>query len=180
MESGPERHPGIECQDDIARSSPVASPGRADDETSSDPHHREVRLPGVSPVGLLDQPGPELPDRAQPERLEVAERLRHLGDRSSRDGPVARRHIGPDDGRPSRVQPGAEALIDQLEGRLHGGPAGRRPTEDLADRLDRLDIGFDRKLQPGARVLDVGLAQPSPSFSSRPPPCPTGSPDSSA
>ena len=96
---------------------------------------------------------------------------------------VAGRQVGPDDGRPGRVEPGAQALVDELERGLDRGPARRHPAEDLADRLDRLDVGLDRELQPGAGAGPSApvVAQPSPSFSSSPPPpWPTDSPDSSA
>ena len=53
----------------------VAAPRRADDQPAADPQHREVRLPGIGPVGLVDDPRPQLADRPQPERLQVAERV---------------------------------------------------------------------------------------------------------
>ena len=79
MEPGPERHPRIQRQDDVAGRAAVAPPGRPDDQPPPDAQDREVRLPGVGPVGLVDDPRPQLADRAQAERLEVAERLGHLG-----------------------------------------------------------------------------------------------------
>ena len=184
MQPGPERHARVEREDDVVGRPAVAPPGRPDDQPPADAHDREVRLPGIRPVGFLDDPGPQLADRAQPERLEVAERLGHLGRGSLRGRPVARREVGPDDRRPARVEPRSETLVDQLERRLDRRPAGRRPTEDLADRLDRLDVRLDRQLQPGARAAAPSRTTPSvnysPSFSSRPPPWPTGSPTSSA
>ena len=151
MEAGPERHPRVEREDDIVGRAAVAPPGRADDQPAADPHDREVRLPGVGPVGLLDDPRAQLADRTQPERLEMTERLGHLGSRPFGGGPVASREIGTHDRRPARIEPRAETLVDQLERRLDRRPAGRRATEDLADRLDRLDVRLDRQLQPRAR-----------------------------
>ena len=48
-------------------------PRRADHDPAADPHHREVRLPRVRPIGLLHDACLELADRPQPEGLEVAE-----------------------------------------------------------------------------------------------------------
>ena len=181
MEPGPERHPRIEREDDIVGGASMAAPRRPDDQSPADAHDREVRLPGVGPVGLLDDPRPELPDRAEPERLEMAERLGDLGHRAIGRDPVARRQIGAHGGRPGRIQPSAETLVHELERGLDRCPAGRHPAEDLADRLDRFDVGVDRQLEPGPRTAGAGLAQPSPSFSSRPPPpWATVSPASSA
>src|SRR3954465_7142087 len=87
------------------------------------------------------------------------------------------RHVGANRCRASRIDPGAEPLVDELERRLEGGATGGDPTEDLADRLDGLRGGLDRQLQPGAAAR---LAQPSPSFSSNPPPCDVASPVSAA
>ena len=185
MEAGPERHPGVERKDDVAGRAPVAAPSRADDEPAADAHHREVRLPCLGPVRLVDDARPQLPDRPQPERLEMAEGGGDLGDGRVRGRAVPRRQVCPDDRGPARVEPGAEALIDQFEGGLDRRATLRRPTEDLADGLDGLDVGLDRQLEPGAGVGArrgrPGPAQPSPSFSSSPPPpCPTDSPASSA
>ncbi len=181
MQPGPERHPGIEREHDVAGRAAMTPPRRSDDEPPPDPHHREVGLPGVRPVGFQDDPRPQLPDRSQPERLEVAECHGDLGHGPVRGGPVARRQVRPDDGGPARIQARAQSLIHQLESRFHRGPARRRPAEDLADRLDRLDVRVDRELEPGPPAVGDDLAQPSPSFSSRPPPpCATVSPASSA
>ena len=62
-----------------------------------------------------DDPDPQLADRPQAERLEVAERIGHL-DRGAVGGrSVARRQVGADDGGPGRIDRRAEALVDQLE-----------------------------------------------------------------
>ena len=180
MEPGPERHARIQREDDVAGLAVMAPPGRPDDQPLPDAQDREVGLPGFGPVGLVDDPDPELADRAQAERLEVAERLGHLGRGTVGGRAVAGGQVGTDDGRPGRVEPGAEALVDQLERGLDRRPAGSRPAEDLADRLDRLDVGLDRELEPGAGAGRAVVAQPRPSFSSSPPPWPTASPDSSA
>ena len=150
MQPGPERHPRVEREDDVAGLAPVASPGRSDDQPPSDAHDREVGLPGIGPVGLLDDPRPQLADRSQPERLEMAERLGDLCHGPVGSGPVACRDVGADDRRPARIEPRAQALVDELERGLHRGPTRRRPPEDLADGLDRLDVGLDRQLEPGA------------------------------
>ena len=50
MEPGPERHPGIERQNDVAGRGAVTTPGRPDDDPLTDAHDREVRLPRVGPV----------------------------------------------------------------------------------------------------------------------------------
>ena len=63
---------------------------------------------------------------------------------------VARWHVAANHGRPRRVDPRAEPLVDEVERRLDGRAAGRDATEDLAHRLDRLEVGLDRELQPGA------------------------------
>src|ERR1019366_2766276 len=64
-------------------------------------------------------------------------------------GPVAAGQVGPDDRRLVRVDPRAKALVDQLEAGLDTGPARGEPRQDLADRLDRLEVGPDRQLDPG-------------------------------
>ena len=163
VQAGPERHPRVEGEDDVVRPRSVPAPGRPDDDPPTDAQHREVRLPGVGPVRLVDDARPELADRPQPERLEMAERLGHLRDGPSAAAAVARGHVGADDRRPRRVDPRPEPLLDEVERRLHGRAAGRDPAEDLADRLDRLEVGLDRELEP--------RAAPAPS-SGRPPPSP--------
>ena len=67
--------------------------------------------------------------------------------------PFGRRRIEP--GRYARtiagllgIDDGTEPLIGQPEARLDAGPARREPGQDLADRLDGLDVGGDRKLKP--------------------------------
>ena len=82
VQAGPERHPRIEREDDVVRRAPMAPPGRPDDEPPADPQDREVGLPGLGPVGLVDEPGPQLADRPQPERLEVARAPRRRRRRS--------------------------------------------------------------------------------------------------
>ena len=72
----PNAIPGSSARTTSSGRASVASPGRPDDEPPADAHDREVRLPGVGPVGLVDEPRPQLADRPQPERLEMAERRR--------------------------------------------------------------------------------------------------------
>ena len=57
-------------------------------------------------------------------------------------------HVRADDRRPCRIDAGAQPLVDELEPGFHARAAGRNPTEDLADRLDRLGVGLDRELEP--------------------------------
>ena len=147
---GPEGHAGVEIEDDVVGPGRMLPPGRLDHDPAADPHHREVGLPRLGPVRLVDDPGPQVADRAQAERLEVAERLARLGRGPLGGGKVARRDVGPDGRRPGRVDPGAEALLDELEGGLDARAAGRDPAEDLGHRLDGLDVGLDGELQPRA------------------------------
>ncbi len=150
MEPGPEGHPGIEREDDVAGRPAMAPPGRSDHEPASDPEDGEVRLPGVGPVLLVDDPGLERTDRAQPEGGEMAER--GLGSRHALPGRgrVAGRQVGPDDRRTIRVDPGAKTFLNELEGGFDRRPAGREPGQDLADGLDGLGVGRHRQLEPGA------------------------------
>jgi len=157
----------------------MAPPGRADDDPPPDPQHREVRLPRIGPVRLVDQAGPDLADRAQTERLEMAERLGGLGHPALRGSRITRGQVGPDRRRPRWVDTSTEALVDELEGGLHRDPARSDAPEDLADRLDRLDVRLDRDLQPRVTVAR-GPGHPSPSFSRKPPDPWTSSPLSAA
>ena len=89
---------------------------------------------------------------------------------------------------PSRVDPCPEPLVHEFERGLDRRPARCGPPEDLADGLDRFNVGVDRELEPGTLDGDLrpgagrpGHAQPSPSFSRMPAfPDPTDSPASSA
>ena len=187
VQAGPERHPRIEGEDDVVRSPAMAPPRRPDHEPAADAEHREVGLPGLGPVGLVDDSGRELADRSEAERLEVAERLGRLRGSSASPRHVAGRQVGPDDGRPGRVDPGAEPFVDQLEGGLDAR-SGRRPAaEDLGDGLDRLEVGGHGKLEPGADAVAArAAARRTPSARVRasraiPPPLgATGSPVSAA
>jgi hypothetical protein len=147
--AGAEGPAGVELDDDLVGARPVRTPRRLDDEPLANRQDRKVFLPGLGPVGLMNGPRAEFADGSQPECLEVAERLLGSADRRRGRAVVARRDIGADDRRPSGIDPGAETLVDELEGGLDAGPTGREPPKDLADRLDRLGIGFDRQFQPG-------------------------------
>ena len=72
--------PGIEREDHVVGLPAVPSPRGPDDDALADPQHREVRLPGVRPVRLVDQAGGEVPDGPQAEGLEVAELAVRLRD----------------------------------------------------------------------------------------------------
>ena len=91
VQPGPEGHAGIESQHDVVGLAPMASPGGPDHEPAADPQDGEVGLPRLGPVSLVDEPGPQLADRAEPERPEVSERFRHAGGGSLRGRPVAGR-----------------------------------------------------------------------------------------
>ena len=157
----PNAIPGSSARTTSSGCAPVPAPGRPDDDPPPDAQDREVRLPGLGPVGLVDDARPELADRPQPERLEVAERLGDLGDGALGGGGIAGRQVGPDRRRPGRVDARAEALVDEVEGRLDGRAAGRDPAEDLADGLDRLDVGLDRELEPGAGPRSASRRRPA-------------------
>ena len=64
VEPGPEGHARVEGEDDVVGLAPMPPPGRTDDEAPTDAHHREVRLPGLGPVLLVHDPGPQLADRS--------------------------------------------------------------------------------------------------------------------
>ena len=80
VQPGPERHARVQREDHVVGLAAVAPPRRPDHDPPPDPQHREVRLPGVRPVRLVDDAGREVADRAQPERLEVAEVALRPGD----------------------------------------------------------------------------------------------------
>ena len=96
----PKAIPGSSASTTSSGAALVAPPRRPDDDPPPDPQHREVRLPGVGPVGLVDEPRPDLADRPQPERLEVAQRLGRLGDAALGGRRVAGREVGADGRRP--------------------------------------------------------------------------------
>ena len=100
---------------------------------------------------------------------------------------VARGHVGADDRRPGRVDAARPGPRRRARTRARRDvPPRRDPAEDLADRLDRLEVGLDRELEPGAAArrrsaIAPSSAQPRPSFSTQPAAAsPTASPDSSA
>src|SRR3954465_1618410 len=109
----------------------MPTPGRTDDETLPDAHDREVGLPCLRPIRLVDDPRPELADRTQPESLQVSERGRDIGDGPGGRRPVACWHVGTDRRRPGRIDTRAESFLDELERRLDRRPPRCRPTEDL-------------------------------------------------
>ena len=74
VEPRPEGHPGIHRDHHVAGLAAVAPPGGPDHDPPPDPQDREVALPGLGPVRLVDDLRPQLADLAQPEGLEVAER----------------------------------------------------------------------------------------------------------
>ena len=143
MEAGPECHPGIESDDDIAGPRAMAPPRWPDHEAASEAQHREVGLPGLGPVRLMDEPGRQLADRSKAEGLEMAQRLARFRYRPSRCRFVTSRHVCAHDGRSRRVDPRPKAFVGQLERRLDARAAGCDPAEDLRHGLDGLDVGGD-------------------------------------
>ena len=175
VEPRPEGHPGIEREHDVARARAVPAPRRTDHEPAAHAENRKVRLPCLGPVRLVDDPGPELTDGPQAERLQVTERFRDLGRRRLGRRLVTRRDVPADDCRSRRIDPRAEPLVDELERRARPTSRHSPPAEDLADGLDRLEVRLDGELQPGRGWLG---RHPSPSLSRMPPEPPTASPDS--
>ncbi len=151
MEARPERHPGIEREDDVVGLSAVAPPGRADDEPPADAQDREV-LPSTP--------------RPSPPRARSGSAARRWSAARTPGGGRAPRRSGPRPPRPrtrrararsrgrrpvasGRRAPRAPRRRDRTRARPIVPPR-RDAAEDLADRLDRLDVGLDRELQPRA------------------------------
>ena len=114
------------------RAAPVPSPGRPDDQPAADAQDREVGLPRLGPVVLVDEPRPQLADRAQPERLEMSERLGDLGRGPLGGGTVAGRQVGrgrspAGSGRSARRAPRRRA-------RTRARPTCRRAPPDRGSR----------------------------------------------
>ncbi len=177
VQPGPECHPRVEGEDHVPLGGAMPSPGRADHQSPANPEDGEVLLPCVGPVGFLDEPRADLPDRAEIEDLEMPERGRHLGYRLLDRGRAGGWHVRPDGGRLSRVDARTQPLVHQLETRFDARSAGCHAPKDLADRLDRLEVRFDRQLDPG---WNHDLFDFLPSTLSMNPPLATASPASSA
>ena len=103
-----------------------------DDQPPADAQDREMRLPGLGPVGFVDDAGPQLADRAQPERLQVAEAASTSCAAASASAPVAHRArsrgrspAGP--GRPARRGPRRRdrTLARRSSRRSRPGPGSR-------------------------------------------------------
>ena len=124
-------------------------------------------LPRLRPVGLVDDPRRQLPDRAKAEGLKVAQRLAGFGGRSFGRGPIACGHVGPNGRRTSRIDARTQPLVDELERGFHAGSARGHTTEDLGYRFDGFDVGGHRQLEPGTGV--VSQARRGPCRRSRPP-----------
>ena len=150
VQARPERHARVEREHDVVGSAAVSPPGRADDEPPPDAQDREV-APSRPP------PSPPRARSGSAARRSAAGRTPGDGraprrPRPRRPRPRPRRAPGTyaaNHGRPARIDPGAESLVDEVERRLDGRAAGGDPAEDLADRLDRLEVRLDRELQPG-------------------------------
>ena len=107
----PNAIPGIEREDDVVGRAPVAAPRRPDDQPPADAHDREVRLPGLGPVRLVD-------DAASAARRSVAAR--------TPAGARARRRPRRPPGRPRRGRaPGTYART--VAGRV-GSTRAPRPS----------------------------------------------------
>src|SRR5207245_4507050 len=105
MQARAERHARIEGEDDIAGLTAVAAPGRSNDETAPDSEHREVRLPCLGPVHLVNDACLDIADGPETERLEMTQGLPGSRHRPTSSGAITCGQIGTDDGRPTRVDP---------------------------------------------------------------------------
>ena len=115
----------------------------------ADAQHREVLLPGLGPVLLVDEARLELADVAQLERLQMAEVApRRLDGARVDGGRIIGRDVAADDGRPRGVEARGKALVDELEGASTDDSARAHARQDLADLLDGLLVGADRQLEP--------------------------------
>jgi hypothetical protein len=115
MQPGAEGHPRVERDHDIIGSASVAAPCRPDERPTADADHREVALPGLCPVCLVDDADLQFADRAQLERLEMAEGLPRVRDRPACGGSVEAGDVGANDRRTRGVDPGRQAVRDELE-----------------------------------------------------------------
>ena len=120
---GAERHPRVEREDHVVRLAAVAPPGRPDHDPPADPQHREVRLPRVRPVLLVDHAAGEFADGPQPEGLEVAQLALRPGDGGADGGGVQERQVRADQRRGAPGPPGR--------------PAPPRPARTRAPRTSR-------------------------------------------
>jgi hypothetical protein len=135
VETGAERHPRIEGDGDRAFLLRVG-PGRTDEEPT-DVDRRDRRLPRLEPILVVDRADGEFPDRTEPERLQVAERVARVGD--LREGIDVL-----DEVRLHEVI-GAAARRDR---KLDRDPVVAVATQDLAHRFDRLRVGGNGDLEP--------------------------------
>ena len=138
VEAGPEGHARVERDDHLVGDGAMPPPGRPDDDPPAEPQDREVALPGVGPVVLVDLARLQLADGAQPEGLEVAKVGLDLRDVGGGRAVIGHRQVGAHDGRAAGIDAGSQPLVDELERGLDAHAAGRDPREDLRDRLDRL------------------------------------------
>ena len=151
MEPRSEGHPRVQRQDHVACLWSVAPPRGPDDQPPPNSENREVALPRLGPILLTHQSRLEIADRSEAKRLQVAKGRSRLGDRSVDSRRIQAGEVSPHDGRLSRVDDRAQALVAQPEAGLDAGSTRGKASQDLADRFDGLDVGGDRKLDPGAR-----------------------------
>ena len=107
------------------------------DEETADPHGHDRRLPGLEPVLVIDGADGELPDRPEPERLEVAERVarvRYLGERVTVLDEI-RLH-------------GVIRSAARIDGQVDGDTVVAEAAQDLAHGFDRLGMRRDGDLEP--------------------------------
>ena len=180
VQPGPERHARIERDHDVAGLRPMPPPCRPDHDPSPDAQHREVAPSRPPPSPTRGRRASQLADRAQAERLEMAERLARLGDGPRRVGLRRRapgRYARTIAGRVgSRRAPRPSSTSSKAGSTLV--PTGRDARQDLADGLDGLDVGHDRQLEPGAvGAVPSAAGRPSlqPGAPARPPRQPSAS-----
>ena len=120
----PNAIPGSRARTTSSGWPPMAAPRRADDQPPPDAHDREVGLPRLGPVRLVDDARAKLADGSQPERLKMPERRGHLG-----HGAIRRR---PDHGPGCRHGP-SPAGWDR-RGRQAPPRRGRKPARRTSRR----------------------------------------------
>jgi len=133
MQPRAEGHARIERQHDGITGIGVGP--RGPHEERADPNGFERRLPGLEPRLLLDLADREVADRPEAEGLEVAERIADAAHADARDAVVDQIRLH------DMERTGLQRLLDR-------DAVVADATEDLAHRLDRLNVGRDRDLEP--------------------------------
>ena len=138
----------------------MAAPGRPDHDPPPDAEHREVRLPGVGPVRLVDDARLEVADRPQPEGLEVAEAAVRAS--TTACSTAARRDRRPAAGGRGRWPAGRGRRAPRPSSTSSNAgstlvPPGATRARISRHGLDGLVVGGDRELEPRARPRRGGL-----------------------